>query len=328
MAHILFITANSIGDSVLSTGVLALLKRTWPQAAITVVCGPAPAPLFQAMPSVARVITMPKQRYGIHWLKLWGRCIRYPWRLVVDLRSSVISWFLPTLSRRIFFSHISGIEDAHVVTQFSHFMRHSEPIAPWVEIAPSFHAWAKQRFPDHQPVIALGPTASKFGKQWRMENYAELTDRLTRRNGLFPGAWVAVFGGPGDQKEARPVIEAIPTTRRIDLVGRADLAQTYACLMRCCFYIGNDSGLMHMAAAAGIPTLGLFGPTNAKNYHPWGQHTAIAHTDTPCNQHSGSADDHFHNSGNLMYALRVGQVEKAVSELWKRVQPHGENTYG
>src|SRR3546814_14314158 len=49
-------------------------------------------------------------------------------------------------------------------------------------------------------------------------------------------------------------------------------------LKRCALYVGNDSGLMHIAAASGIPTLGLFGPSRPENYAPWGERSAVART--------------------------------------------------
>ena len=56
----------------------------------------------------------------------------------------------------------------------------------------------------------------------------------------------------------------------IDLVGRTDLLTAAAVLRRCAMFIGNDTGLMHIAAAAGTPTLGLFGPSPVAQYAPWG----------------------------------------------------------
>ena len=52
--------------------------------------------------------------------------------------------------------------------------------------------------------------------------------------------------------------------------GQLDLLTTYACLKRVRLFIGNDSGAMHLAAAAGAPTLGLFGPSDDRLYGPWG----------------------------------------------------------
>ncbi len=61
----------------------------------------------------------------------------------------------------------------------------------------------------------------------------------------------------------------------IDLVGKVDLLTAYACLKRARLFVGNDSGLMHLAAAAGAPTLGLFGPSDERLYAPWGPRARV-----------------------------------------------------
>jgi len=56
----------------------------------------------------------------------------------------------------------------------------------------------------------------------------------------------------------------------VDLVGQLTLPEAAAVLARGALFVGNDSGLMHLSAAAGAPTLGLFGPTPASEYAPIG----------------------------------------------------------
>ena len=68
---------------------------------------------------------------------------------------------------------------------------------------------------------------------------------------------------------AAPVLAAIPDAA--DLVGALTLPEAAACLQRCALFVANDSGLMHLSAAAGTPTLGLFGPTPASEYGPSGR---------------------------------------------------------
>jgi len=70
------------------------------------------------------------------------------------------------------------------------------------------------------------------------------------------------------------VLAALPDA--IDLCGALSLPEAAACLARAALFVGNDSGLMHLAAAAGAPTLGLFGPTPAEEYGPAGRSTAVA----------------------------------------------------
>ena len=125
--------------------------------------------------------------------------------------------------------------------------------------------------PEGGPIIGLGPTANWAGKVWPAERFAALFRELAL--GL-PDARVAVFAGPGEAERAMagPVLQALPGA--IDLAGRLSLPEAAACLARCRLFIGNDSGLMHLAAAAGTPTLGLFGPTPASEYAPSGRRAA------------------------------------------------------
>jgi ADP-heptose:LPS heptosyltransferase len=67
----------------------------------------------------------------------------------------------------------------------------------------------------------------------------------------------------------------------IDLIGKLELPQAAACLARCQLFVGNDSGLMHLSAASGTPTLGLFGPTPAAEYAPAGRCAAAVLSTSP-----------------------------------------------
>jgi ADP-heptose:LPS heptosyltransferase len=130
---------------------------------------------------------------------------------------------------------------------------------------------------------------------------------------------VAVFGGPAERATAEPVLRAIPPERRIDLVGTAELPVVAACLKRCTLYVGNDSGLMHMAVAAGIPTLGLFGPGNEERYGPSGPRGAVVRTPLTPEQLMPPGFDH-RNTGTLMGSLSVDAVAAAASELYIRTR--------
>ncbi len=77
---------------------------------------------------------------------------------------------------------------------------------------------------------------------------------------------------------AAPLLALLPEA--IDFVGKLSLPEAAACLERAALYVGNDSGLMHLAAATGTPTLGLFGPTPVAEYAPAGQRaSAVAAPD-------------------------------------------------
>ena len=98
---ILFITANRLGDAVLSTGLLDYLIRTYPGARITVACGPVAEGVFLRMPGLDRIIVIEKQPFGRHWLGLWSKTVTRRWDLVVDIRGSALSWLVPTRRRAV-----------------------------------------------------------------------------------------------------------------------------------------------------------------------------------------------------------------------------------
>jgi ADP-heptose:LPS heptosyltransferase len=84
-----------------------------------------------------------------------------------------------------------------------------------------------------------------------------------------------VLGGPGaaEAAMAAPVLAALGG-RAVDLVGKLELPVVAAVMARAALFVGNDSGLMHLAAATGTPTLGLFGPSRVGEYAPAGKRAA------------------------------------------------------
>ncbi len=100
-----------------------------------------------------------------------------------------------------------------------------------------------------------------------------------------------------------------------------DLPGAAACLKRCALFVGNDSGLMHMAAAAGTPTLGLFGPTRDQHYAPWGPKGAAVRTEESVEALTGRPGFDHRARASLMGGLVVEAVERAALALLERCAP-------
>jgi lipopolysaccharide export system permease protein len=278
--NILFITSSRIGDAVLSTGLLSHIEQTWPQASVTIVCGPLVASLFEGYPRLKRIIPLKKRKYNMHWLALWQEVAPVRWDMVIDLRNSMVSRMLR--SDRLFVMNGRINKKQHKVQQNAAVMHLAPPPAPrlWFSKTQSDEALKliPVAFGLAARVLAVGPAANWAAKTWPAERFIEVIAKITAQDGLLPGARVAVFAAPGEEQVARQVLESVPAARRIDMIARADPGAAAAALARCALYIGNDSGLMHCAAAAGVPTMGLFGPSYPQIYGPWGDHCAYART--------------------------------------------------
>lgn len=317
--RILFVTSTRIGDAVLSTGLLGHLVARHPHARFTIACGKDAAPLFAAVPGLERLIVMVKKPWAGHWFGLWVRSAAIRWDLVVDLRRSGLAYCLMAGQRRVLGAPKSG---RHQVENLADLFGLVPPPGPVLWSAPEDDEDAARLVPQGPPVLALGPTANWGPKTWRAGNFAALATRLTAPEGILPGARIAVLGAPAERAEAEPVLAALPADRRLDLAGSVDLMTAYACLKRAALFIGNDSGLMHMAAAAGVPTLGLFGPSPEKVYAPWGANAAIARTALSYEALTGAPDFDHRNNRTLMDGLSVEAAERAAIDLWRRSRGH------
>lgn len=313
--RILFVTSTRVGDAVLSSGLLAHLIGAHPGARITVACGPAAAGLFEAVPGLERLIVIDKMLLSLHWVDLWARVVGRFWDLVVDLRNAPLTWLLLARRQR---RMGSSREPIHRIQRLARVLDlESDPPAPKLWTTAAHDAAARKWIPDGRPVLAIGPAANWTAKTWRLERFMELVQRLTSPQGILPGAPIAIFGRDDERPHAQRLIESIPPERRIDLMGRIDLLTIAACLRRVALYVGNDSGLMHIAAAADAPTLGLFGPSQETHYAPWGSRTAVARATLSFDQIFPANFDH-RTSGTLMDSLSVDAVERAATDLWTR----------
>ncbi|WP_125255434.1 glycosyltransferase family 9 protein [Brevundimonas fluminis] len=273
---VLFVTSNRIGDCVISSGVIREIGRQLPGAEITVACGRPPSPLFRAAPGVVEVIPLDKKPLSGHWVELWKRARGTRWDLVIDVRGSGLAWAL-NAKRRVVYSRKLETGRRKVETATA-MMGAAAPLHPEIFLDDRARAEAAAVI-DPQlaggagpgPILALAPIAHQPGKSWPAERWGALVEKL-KVEPRFDGWRFMPVGGPGDRPPATPALEAAGP-RGIDFVGKGDILASAAAIDRAALFVGNDSGLMHVSAAAGRPTLGLFGPTEWWLYGPWGPRT-------------------------------------------------------
>ena len=275
--RILFVTSTRLGDAVLSTGLLDHLLRAHPEARFTIACGPVARGVFAPMPRLERLIEVRKRRFSLHWLLLWAQVVGTRWDLVVDLRASALAWMVPARRRAI---GKGGRRAGHRLGHLGAVLGLDPPPLPVAWTTPDQDAQAAALLPAGKWLV-LGPTANWAGKVWPADRFVAVAQALTAPGAVLEGARIAVIAGPGpvERAMAAPVLGALPSA--LDLIGNLDVPTSAAVLRRAALYIGNDSGLMHLGAAAGAPVVGVFGTTDAREYAPAGPRAVAVSADGP-----------------------------------------------
>jgi lipopolysaccharide export system permease protein len=309
---ILFVTSTRLGDAVLSTGVLARLIADHPGAEITVVAGTLPAPLFRAVPGLKRLIAIEKRRFTEHWIRVFLDVAPTPWDVFLDLRNVGI---LHLVRARTAYRYRKNGEGLHKVAENAALLGLA-PQAPQLWTDDAARVQAARLLGGRKGFLALAPTAGSVHKEWAGERFADLARRLTGPGFPMAGAEIVIFASEAERARAECVVAALPQSHVIDLTGRTDPLSAAACLAQARLFVGNDSGLMHIAAAAGAPTLGLFGTGSPAIYGPWGPRAAFIERRLPDEERiplEQSSDPA--TRARVMSLLSVDEVEAAAIRL-------------
>lgn len=161
-------------------------------------------------------------------------------------------------------------------------------------------------------LIGIHPgSASGFEwKRWPLERYAEVARMLRAENSSVR---ILVVGGKAEQEQKDKLVELINTDGEYAQAVTASLLTTAAVIKKCNFFLSNDSGLMHVAAALDIPTLGLFGPTDERQTGPRGKNSfTIRASDTAAVYNT----EQSYSFGNTPHESMLGiTVEKVVGKI-------------
>ncbi|MEA2094881.1 MAG: glycosyltransferase family 9 protein [Pseudomonadota bacterium] len=265
--HILLVTLSNIGDAVMTTPVMEALHDSYPQAVMDIVTDPRSSLLFEHCPYRERLILRDKRRGWHGTLALIKRLRRRHYDLIVDLRTDGLAWLLRAhrrLTRRG-----SKPAQGHAVERHMRVITRHEamtdipPTRLW--LSATEHRFAQQmlaRLPGKR-WLSMGPGANWGPKRWPVHGFIDL---VTIMKAEFDAA--VLLGGPDDESLCQKVADSL-SMPCLNLAGRTDLLQAAAILEHMRVFVGNDSGLGHLAAASGCPTVTVFGPGNPQRYHPW-----------------------------------------------------------
>ena len=265
--NILLITLSNIGDAVLTTPVMEALHGKYPQAIMDIVTDARASQLFTHCPYRRHVILKDKQLGWRGTLVLARQLRARRYDLVVDLRTDGLTLLLRAhrrLTRRR--GKPSG---RHAVERHFGVIRERERL----DTIPPVHAWlgnAEKDWARHQLAglpgqrwLALGPGARWQDKCWPAQQFSILASPLQAH---FDA--VILLGSTLDRDSCAQIAATLPLPG-LNLAGETTLLPATAVLQRARLFVGNVSGLGHLAAAAGTPTVSIFGPGDPQRYHPW-----------------------------------------------------------
>tara|TARA_Y100001970_G_scaffold282283_1_gene394827 strand:+ start:9746 stop:10672 length:927 start_codon:yes stop_codon:yes gene_type:complete len=261
---ILVISSNLIGDCILSTGLINQLIKNNSESKITIVSGPTSAQVYKNFPNIENIIIIKKRRFSYHWYFLWKICIKIKWDIVIDLRSSLISYFL-FKNKHIIFKHTNN---EHKINQLHNYFNLPETPHPKIYNSNDEESKSKAMFQKDKQYLVIAPGGNWGPKIWPAYNFNQLSNELLKKN---PNLFLVLSGSYNERlKYKEDILKNINNDRIIDIMGE-NITQTHSFYKKCNLFIGNDSGLMHLAVASGINTIGLFGPTNDSLYRPYGK---------------------------------------------------------
>ncbi len=174
---------------------------------------------------------------------------------------------------------------------------------------------------------SIGAGAQK--RIWPISNFTELAMWLRKEQYC---THILVVGGPGEESLGHELVSNLGNIV-INAVGRTTLRQTAALLKRCCLYVGDDSGPMHLAAAAGVPTVEISSfpknasphdPNSPSRFHPWGVPYTVLQPQQalyPCVDVCTAKEAH------CITAISVSDVQNAILKMLQKVRSSSEGVH-
>ena len=337
LTRILVIRLSSLGDILLTTPVLRVLREHCPAAHIDFLIKAAYQDVLRANPCVDRLLLWEPQQ-GLRETLRRLRQTRYD--IVVDLQRTLRSCLLyhGLLARRKLAYTKRTLRRALLVHLGWNTLRAMTPVpelymaalrclgitAPLpplemhltAESQEAMRAYLQQEFPEGlaRPLLAVAPGAHWFTKRWPVARFASVAQALAQAQ----QAAVVVLGSAEDSLLAQELGQRL-SVPVLNSTGKLSLMHTAALLQQCHLLLSNDSGLMHMATALRVPVVAVFGPTVQEfGFYPFkasAQVVSAALACRPCSTKGSARCPRGHHQ--CMQQVTVAHVLAAASKIWE-----------
>lgn len=337
--RVLVVRLRSIGDTVLSTPALHALRRFLPDAEIDILLEDWVAPVLEGFTEVNRVVTVGRGN------------VRERARVARELRGARydVAFNLHGGTTATFLARASGARHrvGYASFRYSRLHNHAAPPANELWGKPATHSveqqlallgWAGVPVSDRPPArlavtpeadasvaeklrakgveegapfALFHPAAAFETKQWASENFARVAESLAAR-----GILTVAVASPQEAGTLRALSEN--SSARITAFTDLRLPEVTALAARASLFVGNDSGIAHMAAAVQTPSVVIFGSSNIDHWRPWANPLSeVVREELHCQPCPGYACAEF-GQPECIRRVRVDQVLRAVDEVLSR----------
>lgn len=287
--RVLVVRLRSIGDAVLATPSLVALRRFLPDAQIDVLLEDWVAPLFDGLDVVDNVLTVKKGDTKDR-LRVMLKLARGKYDVAYNLHGGTTAGFFVAASRakhrvgfqtyqnKFLYNHLAPSSSELWQQEKTHSAEQQLALLGWTGVPvsdrPKSHLIVKpelQDFPqeifreynidENYPFALIHPTAAFATKQWSVENFAEVVKFLFER-GIIS---IAV----GTKNDLPTLFDLFDKSPLQIMLHNKSLPQIAALAAKARIFIGNDSGVAHIAAAVNAPSVVIFGSSNVAHWRPW-----------------------------------------------------------
>lgn len=340
--NILVIKFWGMGSIVLATPALRALRRGHPRARITIVTFEQNAAICRLIPTIDRVVAY-RGNGPLDFLASLARLVRLLWRerfdVVLDCeffanftalitglsRAPVrVGFHTPKWWREGLYSVGVPFDRSHITENFLQAAEAAGGIADGDALDALAADPAADAVLDRLlgggaaaagPLLCINVNASAldYKRRWPLARYRALIARLLAHDQTCR---VVLIGAPEDRPYVAQLTAALPASPRLaDLCGALSITELVRLLQRAHLFIGNDSGPLHLAAAAGVPTVSFFGPETPAMYGPKGDAHTVLYKGiacSPCLNVHNSKDNSACRNNICLQAISVDEAWEAV----------------
>ncbi len=342
---ILVIQLGDIGDVVLTLPTLEALGRAFPKRPLVLCVREHARELMEDCPMVHQVLSVNKVRrkfvaelrYQVQFLRALRK---YKCTLAIELRTGTRGAMMAFLSgaktriaryandgtlwRNRLFTHLvkpqmeniqyAAQHNLNIIAPFGLFKEDPKPkiAVPERRRQKAQALFLKARIPKDRPLVAVHPFSLWRYKEWQPLEMAALLDRIQAEQSCA----VVITGAPDERSRAEDLI-GICQLKPYNLAGETSIGELPAVLETCNLFMGVDTAALHIAAAVGIPTIGIFGPSSWTNWAPRGREHLVVKKGLFCQPCSQKGCDASERSLCLM-ELTCDEVYKLIKGMLNR----------